>query len=399
MIASNVESIPESLVTGVSSFPVIMTIDDSSIATVPSVVAIQSQPDLVIPTNTPAPPLVSTPTFDDTLLTLPLSQLQFVKAIVTIAGVDVTDQLVNGLNIGWPDEGGGTCAFTLRAENPFATVPTTGITIEDLVVVTGSLIDSTGEAFSAVIFRGRVVEIGYNPDTDTLTIGCQDASRDVSHDTDKLDQEILQVDPVITEVRTAGTDRIVVSKRINLDISNPILGIWNESDTALFDNLADKFEFIVTPPSTIDVVAPTGIIIAGRPYTVRYQVPLSAFNIPVVTKSVMIDQIARLAGIVSLKNERVGQVEDEIIRVNVVANKEFALDIMRKLVIPQTWKVEYDQAGDLIIRREVLKTAANADFTFDEDIILENTLSITKQTDSVINEQGVNGVTKQRGVA
>lgn len=399
MIASNVESIPESLVTGVSGFPVIMTIDDSSIATVPSVVAIQSQPDPVIPSNTPGPPLVSTPTFDDTLLTLPLSQLQFVTALVTIAGVDVTEQLVNGLNVGWPDEGGGTCAFTLRAENPFATVPTTGITIEDLVVVTGSLIDSTGEAFSAVIFRGRVVEIGYNPDTDTLTIGCQDASRDVSHDTDKLDQEILQVDPVITEVRTASTDRIVVTRRINLDISNPILGIWDESDTALFNNLADKFEFIVTSPSTIDVVAPTGIIIAGRPYTVRYQVPLSAFNIPVVTKSAMIDQIARLAGIVSLKNERVGLIEDEIIRVNVVANKEFALDIMRKLVIPQTWKVEYDQAGDLIIRREVLKTAANADFTFDEDIILENTLSITKQTDSVINEQGVNGVTKQRGVA
>jgi len=399
VIASNVESIPESQVTGVTSFPLKMAVDDSRIAIIPSVVSPESQPNLFIPGNTAAPPLVSTPTFDNTLLTLPLSQLQFVTAIVTIAGVDVSDKLVNGLNVSWPDEGGGTCAFTLRTENPFTTVPTSGITIEDLVVVTGSLIDSTGSSFSAVIFRGRVVEIGYNPDTDTLTIGCQDASRDVSHDTDKLDQEILQVDPVITEVRTASADSIKLTRTINQDIANPILGIWNEADTALSDNLADSFEFIIVGLSTIQVIAPLGIIIAGRPYTVRYQVPLSAFNIPVVTKSRMVDQIARLAGIVSLKNERVGQVEDEIIKVNVVANKEFALDIMRKLVVPQTWKVEYDQAGDLVIRREVLKTAANADFTFDEDIILENSLSITKQTDSVINEQGVNGVTKQRGVA
>lgn len=399
MIASNVENIPESLVTGVTNFPLKTAIDDSRIAIIPSVVSPESQPNLFIPGNSPAPPLVSTPTFDNTLLTLPLSQLQFVTAIVTIAGVDISDKLVNGLNVNWPDEGGGTCAFTLRSENPFVTVPTSGITIEDEVVVTGALIDSTGASFSAVIFRGRVVEIGYNPDTDTLTIGCQDASRDVSHDTDKIDQEILQVDPVITEVRTASTDRIVVTKTINQDIANPVLGIWNEADTRLSDNLADAFEFIIVGLRTIQVIAPLGTIIAGRNYTVRYQVPLSAFNIPVVTKSLMVDQIARLAGIVSLKNERIGQVEDEVIRVNVVANKEFALDIMRKLVVPQTWKVEYDQAGDLVIRREVLKAAVNADFTFDEDIILENTLSITKQTDSVINEQGVNGVTKQRGVA
>ena len=398
MIASNVENIPEPTVTGVTSFPVKMLIEDDSIAVVPSVVAHTPTTSTAIPSNIPAPPLVSTPTFDDTLLTLPLSQVQFVTAQVVIAGVDVSNELVGTLNISWPDEGGGTCSFALRTENPFATVPTTGITMEDLVVVTGKLVDSSGATFSAIIFTGRVVEVTYNPDTDELNVGCQDASRDVSHETDKIDQEILQVDPVITETRTAGTNSITVSKTINQDTSNPILGIWDESDTGQTTNLVDAVEFLITGDRTITIIDPLTVIISGRNYTVRYAVPLSAFSIPTVRKSDMIDQIARLAGVTSLKNDRIGKVEDEIIRVNVIANKEFALDIMRKIVIPQTWKVEYDQSGDLVIRREILKTAVNADFTFDEDIILENTLTITKQTDSVINEQGVSGVTKKRGL-
>ncbi len=398
MIASNVEIIPQPTITGLINFPIKLIIDDSSIALVPSVVSPEAKVDPIVPSNTPAPPLVSTPTFDNTLLTLPLSKVQFVTAEVFISGVDVSNKLVGTLTTSWPDEGGGTCSFALRTENPFISIPTTGITIEDLVVVTGKLIDSTGTTFTAVIFRGRVVETTYKPNTDTLNISCQDASRDVSHDTDKLDQEILQVDPVITETRTASANSITLSTTVNQDTPNAILGIWNESDTGHSNNLAEAVEFIITGSRTITVLDPLGVILAGRNYTVRYAVPLSSFNIPIVRKSAMVEQIARLANIASVKNERIGNIEDEIVRVNVVANKEFVLDILRKIVIPQTWKVEYDQSGDLVIRREVLKTAANADFTFDESVILENTLTISKQTDSVINEQSVSGVTKKRGV-
>lgn len=174
MIASNVENIPEPIQTGVTRFLLKALIGDDEIAVLPSVVKTESVVNTVIPSNTPAPPLVSRPTFDNTLLNLPLSQVQFVTAVVTVGGVDVSACLVNSLSVNWPDEGGGTCDFALRSENPFTTIPTTGIDIEDLVVVTGTLIDSTGTSFSAIIFKGRVVQTTYNPDTDTLDVECQD---------------------------------------------------------------------------------------------------------------------------------------------------------------------------------------------------------------------------------
>jgi len=397
MIASNVENIPEPIQTGVTRFLLKALVGDDEIAVIPSVVSTESVVNTVIPSNTPAPPLVSTPTFDNTLLNLPLSQVQFVTAVVTVGGVDVSACLVNSLSVNWPDEGGGTCDFALRSENPFTAIPTTGIDIEDLVIVTGSLIDSTGTSFSAIIFKGRVVQTTYNPDTDTLDVECQDFSRDVSRETDKIDQEILQVDPVITETRTAQADKIVTSRAMNLDTENPVLGIWEENDTVRKTNIIEQVDFIFTDTRTFQVLGPLGVIVAGRNYLIRYAVPLSAFIVPVRTKSQIVNDIAQISNITSLKNDRIGKVEDEIVRVNIVANQEFPLDIIRKVVIPQTWKVEYDQAGDLIIRREILKIAANADFTFNEDVILEDSLTITKQTDSVVNEQRVSGVVKRLG--
>jgi len=398
MIGSNVENIPEPIQTGVTRILLKAFINQDELALIPSVVATVPQVDTVIPSQTAPPPLQSVNTFiDDTLLSLPLNQVQFVTATVTVAGVDVSDCLVGSLSVTWPDESGGSCDFSLRTENPFATIPTTGINMEDLVIVTGSLIDSTGTAFSAIIFKGRVVQTTYNPDTDTLDVQCQDFSRDVSRETDKIDQEILQVDPVITETRTAQADKIVTSRAMNLDTENPVLGIWEENDTVRRTNIIEQVDFIFTNTRTFQVLGPLGVIVAGRNYLIRYAVPLSAFNVPVRTKSQIVNDIAQVANIISLKNERIGKVEDEIVRVNIVANQELPLDILRKVVIPQTWKIEYDQAGDLIIRREILKTAANADFTFDEDIILQDTLTITKQTDSVVNEQRVSGVVKRLG--
>lgn len=397
MIASNVESIPEPTQLGITRFLLKVGVGEESIATIENIVDTVAAVDTVVPSQTPSPPLVSTPTFDDTLLTLPLSQTQFVTADVTVDGVDVSNQLVGSLSVSWPDEGGGTCDFSLRTQNPFISIPTTGIDIEDVVVVIGNLIDSVGASFTATIFKGKVVQVTYDPFTDTLSVQCQDDSRDVSRDTDKIDQEILQVDPVITEKVTGLADRLVVSRLINQDTENPILGIWEEGDNLKRSNIVEQIDFVFGTEKSIDVIGPLGIIIAGRNYVVRYAVPLSSYAVPVRTKAQIIQDIAQISGITSLKNERIGKVEDEIVRVNIVANQELPLDIMRKVVVPQTWKVEYDQYGDLVIRREILKTVADADFTFDEDIILESSLTITKQTDSVVNEQRVSGVVKRLG--
>jgi len=316
-----------------------------------------------------------------------------VEFIETIA-LDVSINLTGQLSVDWPDDGGGTCRFALVDQNPFTS--SDPITIDQLVVVKATFTDSLDNTFTVKIFKGRIVQVDYNPDTNLTDIDVQDLSREVSHETDKIDQEIQNVDPVFTETVTApANDRLVVSKNLDTSVDEPIFGIWNESDTERDDNLAEEFDFTIgTNRKTIDIFQ-SGKIFGGRNYLIRYAIPRSSFTRITRKKSEIIQDIAKLAGITSLINERTGEIEDEVVDVNIVSNQEFPLDLMRKIVLPQTWKIEYTEGGDLLVRREQLK--ATPDLTFNESSIIVDTLTISKSIDTVINEQRIAGVLKRLG--
>jgi len=357
---------------------------------VPSTVKIISDPVFVVP-------VVGNTIIDDTLNTLVLGRTSLISFKVEVDGIDFTSSVVTTLTIEWPEEGGGSCNFQLAAENPFSG---SLVNIDDTLNIKGTYTDDEGVQFEVQLFKGRVVEWSFDPDGNFMDVTGQDLSRDVSKQTDKLNQEILGVDPVITETVTATqNDRITVRNNVDENTDNPIFGIWLETDSSLSDNIAEQIDFIIDNKRTIINLNPLGKITAGRNYIVRYAIPISAFAKPNSPKSDIVEQIARLAGIVGIKMERKGKVEDEIVGVNIVANQELPLDIIRKIIVPQTWRAEFDEFGDLVIRREILKTPANADFTFDESTIVEETLEINKNTDSVVNEQRVSGVAKNLGTS
>jgi len=325
-------------------------------------------------------------------LALTAQQTQFIRLTILINNVDLSNSAVDSLQISWPDEAGGSGSLHLRAENPFG-APVFGI--DSLIVITATLTDpATNIESSLVVFTGRVVQFDYQPDNDLTEISFQDMSRDVSHTTDKLNREILGVDPVYAEKITATTNNaITVSRDMDGISAQALLGIWLESDTSRKTNIADKGDYILEG-RTISFFA-SGLITAGNNYVVKYVIPVEQFEKPTLKKSEVLEIVAGFAGIASLKLERKNLPEDEIVGVNISANDEYPLDIMRKICVPQTWKVEYNETGDLVIRREVLK--ATADFTLDENIILEDSLKFTKATDNVVNDQVVVGITKQLG--
>ncbi len=316
---------------------------------------------------------------------------QTLSLAITINGTDVSSNVVGTLSVDWPDDGGGTCRFQLVGQNPFSSGAPANI--DELVDVKVTFTDEANNAFTARIFKGKIVDFDYNPDNDILDVEVQDLSRDVSHETDKLNQEIQNVDPVVTETLTASTDRLVTSKVMDVTTDNPIFGIWTEGDALRNNNIAEQTDFTIASDNrTIDFLQ-SGKVNAGQNYVIRYAIPESSFTRVTRRKSEIIETIANLAGITSLINERKGAVEDEVVEVNIVANQEFPLDIIRKIVLAQTWKVEYTENGDLLIRREQLKSTP--DITFNEASIVENTLSISKSIDTVINEQRVSGVIKR----
>ena len=328
-------------------------------------------------------------------LTLPYQQTQFIQTQVFIGDTDVSQYVVSDLEIVWPDESGGSCSFKLRSQNPFNNGSVVDIDT-DVVLINATMTNpTTGESVTVRVFTGRIVQFDYIPDEDVTEISLQDMSRDVSRDTDKLNQEILGVDPVFTEkIHCSVANKLVVTRDIDINAPQSIMGIWTEEDTQRITNIVDQGDFTVLGLRTISFFT-GGLIIPGSNYVVRYQIPIKQFDVPNLTKSQVIMLITALAGISTVRIEREGMVEDEVVGVNITANDELPLDLIRKIVVPQTWKVEYNEFGDLVIRREVLK--ATGDFEFNEDIILENTFKIVKDTDSVINEIRVAGIIKRLG--
>lgn len=333
--------------------------------------------------------------FDSSRVWLELTtrQTQFIRLAILINGTNVSDYAVGDLQISWPDEAGGSGSLRLREQNPFGVSPVFGI--DSLIHITASITDpATGTESSLVVFTGRVVQFDYQPDDDLTELSFQDMSRDVSHTTDKLNREILGVDPIYAEKITATTNNaITVSRDMDGATAQALLGIWLESDISRKTNFADKGDYILEG-RTISFFA-SGLITAGNNYVVQYIIPTDQFEKPTLKKSQVIEIIAGFAGITSVKLERKNLPEDEVVGVNISANDEYPLDIMRKICVPQTWKVEYNETGDLVVRREILK--ATEDFTLDENIILEDSLKFTKATDNVVNDQMVVGIVKQLG--
>jgi hypothetical protein len=348
----------------------------------------------VVITNNQGATVVITSSLSTVWLALTVRQSQFISVALFLDSVDVSLFLVNSLEVHWPDDGNGQCTFSLVTQNPFGSP--SPFNIESVVDVFAVYTDPDNGTKNAVrMFKGKISHFDYEPEKDTANITAQDMSRTVSRPTDKLNADILGVDPIVTEKVTVASPNILsVTQTMDLDSPNAIIGIWAESDTAFKINLTALMNYTYLSATTIQSFN-GGILNVGSNYQVRYQVPLSSFVVPNFTKSQVLTIIAGMAGIPSLFNERTGQFEDEVVAVNITANDELPLDLMRKIVVPQTWKVEFDEFGTLHIRREYLK--AVEDFTLDVDRVIEDTLAIAKDTDGVINEITVVGIIKRTG--
>jgi len=319
---------------------------------------------------------------------------QKILLLVTINGINVSSKIIGQVSVDWPDDGGGTAKLSLAESNPFSSGAV--VNIDRLVDIIAGFTDLNNQFFQVRLFKGRVVQFDYDPDGDILSVDVQDLSRDISKETDKINQEIHGVDPVFVEVRTAGPNTLTTTRRIDPFTENPIFGIWDEVDFQKRINLAERVDFLISEDDkTITFISPLDVIIGGRNYSIRYALAVEEFVRPTTRKSGIVQQIAQLAGVTSLINERAGKIEDEIVTVNIIANQEFPLDILRKVVLPQTWKLEYTENGDLLIRRDKLK--AIPDFIFNQSSIIENTLKLTKALDKVINEQSISGIVKRLG--
>jgi len=348
----------------------------------------------VVITNTNTPVSTLTTTISTTWLTLTVRQSQFVRVVLFIDGTDVSQYLVGRLEVHWPDDGNGQCTFSLVTRNPFADSPP--FNIESDVDVFALYTDpDDGSSSSVRMFKGKLSHFEYVPEQDVANITVQDMSRTVSRSTDKLNVDILGVDPIVTEKLTCtSTNILVTTQAMDMNSPNPLIGIWLESDTGLKVNLTSLMNYTFNSPQQIRSFN-GGILNVGTNYLLKYQVPLGNFIIPNLKKSEVLQIIAALSGISELANERSDQFEDEVVGVNITANDELPLDLIRKIIVPQTWKVEFDEFGTLRIRREYLK--ATEDFTLDGDRVIEDTLSINKDTDSVINDITIVGIVKRNG--
>lgn len=327
-------------------------------------------------------------------LELSTRQTQFLRLRVTVGGVDLSEFIVGSVQVDWPEDAGGSGNVVFAGKNPLLD---TTINTEKEIIIDATLSDPiTGESSTVRVFTGRIVQWDFDPDTGLTSCSLQDMSRDVSHESDRLNREILGVDPISTETVTASSNVLRLSRDMDTGNPQPVLGIWEESDTARKRNLVDRGNFIIPDSRTIEYLD-GGLINGGVNYVVRYIVPLTQFDVPRLTKSAVLRIIANLAGIAVMINERQGFVEDEVVNVNITANDELPLDLMRKISVPQTWKIEYNEHGNLIVRREILK--ATADFDLNGNHILENTFRISKDIDPVINEIRVAGIKKRLGTS
>lgn len=393
---------------------------------------------------------------------------QMVRMSIIIAGVDVSDFLVGPVEIDWPTGSGGSARFALsHLDDAFIA----NSLAEGTVAIVSTITDlTTGLSATFQAFTGIVANYSHVPHPSRVDVNCQDMTRSISHETDKIDADVYSLDPIQEDKVSCLVDDILyLTQAPDTTLSAPIIGIWNETDKSRTINLLLKADYkidilkvTIVEQTILDQQGnPILNIKAGQNYIVRYNIPAKGtqgyqgtpgFQIPQLVpilswtfsggvlihsinpatgqlsnlgfvlgnlpssllslppqtiqfmaqqvrqsllgapKSAIIATIADLSKITKLRIERQGLPEDEPVHVDIIANKELPLDLLTKVCLPQTWIVEFDEYGVLVVRREILK--ATPDWVYAEDTVIDETLVIEKSWDTVINFQCVTGTPK-----
>lgn len=367
------------------------------------------------------------------------------------AEFDVSDQVVGDISVTVPEDSASSASLRFSVMrpsenfsflgNPFATIPTTEgtspIQIGARIIIKSSI--SYGSpveiTFQHTIFTGRIASMSFDASQHAIEVSCVDMSYDVSLASSRVSRDYLAIQDNQFEedikgelIAEDGTTGILIDSNglgnhryVELSLSfaraTPDLKMLAlasnglvSNDTDLGDILLNETSALIseTPPEQtttrkniirIDVLRTTGLFQqylqrANPPTIFRVTYQLSDVDALAVvenapTKSQVIETILKDAQISDYEIERKNSVEDEPAIGNIIANREFPLDFIKKISVPQTWYARYDAYGSLKIGREVL--ASRPDITFDDVLILDNTLSIKKNISDVVNTQEVAG--------
>jgi len=347
---------------------------------------------------------------------LPGAPLPQVQLTLLINNVDYSNYIISQVNITWGEDNSGTCSFTLKKIRPFSTIPVLTADSEIKVgseVLISSVITLGENSFTHRLFTGNILSFDYDMWSDTVAVECLDKSFSISRLANKISQEFYNIDPYVTDLLTplnVSSTYIIykLSKAIDSNEAQSLIGLWLASDTTLTNNLLidqpfntflfkeeNKVQYFYIQRA--NVTGSLDTYLTANPNVaikVRYAVSeeeQASLPITAVKKSAMVRQIAQVANIQDVLILRENMPEDEVTEVAMTANNEFPLDFIRKIIVPQTWRAYFDENGSLIVDREILRSTPNRTFTDAE--ILEGTLKITQDLDSVVNVQEVAGIT------
>jgi hypothetical protein len=361
--------------------------------------------------------------------------------------IDVSDSVIGDISINWPEDSAGSAVIKFASSeeigsftnNPFNVE--TGITRTTLFA-TGSKIfvqsridfeTPTSAVFVHTIFTGRISSFSYDSQDDTISVSCVDMSYDISKPSDRISKEFvvtqnkiftedITVEPVLifpedstVDAEGLGNHQFVdISLRFTriggLDIRIIQNGVEVPSDEDFWATILRSFSIVsITQvedsPNGKYIIrininkVPEGLFKhflrrVSPPSTLKISYEISTEDAVLLLedttrKSNVLSDIIAEAKIDSAINLRAGQIEDESVKGNIVANREFPLDFIRKIIIPQTWFARFDPRGSLVIGRDFLNN--NPNFVFSDKNIIKSTLTLSKNESDAIDSQEVLG--------
>lgn len=360
----------------------------------------------------------------------PVPQIQLT---VLINGVDVSTDIVSSLSIDWSEESAGVCSFVIRGQSPFDVIPTLnsstnikeGNTIK--IVSNITLGDTT---YNHTLFTGYILNFTHDLLTDLTSVQCMDKSYFITRPGDRLYRTFYEANPAREEIVTCLRNNTLYSDyAVKDDDVKNILGVWESTDVdrkvnlltdstvtvdvkyaiqvtvtigTRFQDITGRFRTLwtLTPKIQLQdgrIVNPLIAIAApDKNYVIKYLLnPTDQNRIkpPALLKSEHIKSIVRTLSIPNVIIEREKKIEDEYNSVDLIANGEFPLDFLRKIILPQAWKADFTPEGNLRVFKPEVKNIP--DYTYTDSDILYSTgggLTISKESDNVINRQAVSGV-------
>jgi hypothetical protein len=359
-----------------------------------------------------------------------------INQTITVAGVDAMGDVVGDISVNWSEDSAGTASFAVKPSvNPFATIPlstsSSPYKIGALVTIDTTVAFGSESSFNHRIFTGRVTNVAFSSSGDVIDISCVDMSYDISRPSNRISNDFYVLpDNIYDEV--LSTTIIPPDEENPASLTNDSEGVGNHTLAELvlrFELLGEFHLFDLNDPNNPpfdygNFVKGSGAVISesigsdGK-YHIRFTVddldpvirPLMKFALPpqewrveygisdedvavleteAPRKSEIIRSIADFAGISDINIQRAGQNEDEQLFGSIIANLEYPLDFIKKIIVPQAWRALYDERGVLQIERETLQDFAH--LTIDDSIVLDNSITIDHNTDDVINRQEVSGV-------